>query len=326
MKNFFPIHLMLALLILFAAAACSGVRYADAPALEFDQIDYGFEVHHSSQSPRIAYIDEGSGEHTLLLVHGLASNAGFWRYNIEELSRHARVIAIDLPGYGKSEKGDFPYGMRFWAETIRELIEELNLQNVVYMGHSMGGQIGMTLALEHPESINELILAAPAGIESFSPGAGDWLASVFTMEGVKRTPEPQIRENLSINFYRWNTKWEWMVEERVRMAKAREMDEFAYTVVQSIRAMLDEPTTHRLPYISVPVLIVYGQYDGLIPNRFLNPGFPAAVFQKGHSKIAHSTLIEIPRAGHMLMIEKPEVFNASIIQYIGSRSAVSATQ
>lgn len=299
--------------------SCAGVRYADKPALEFEDIDYGFDVHHAfsdeHELPRIAYIDEGSGDKTLLLVHGLASNAGFWRYNIEALSRDFRVIAVDLPGYGKSQKGDYPYGMKFWAEMMSEFISELNLQNVVYVGHSMGGQIGITLSLEFPDAIDELVLAAPAGVESFSPGSGDWLASVFTMRGVKRTTEPQIRENLSINFYRWNNEYEWMVEERVRMAKAEEMDEFAYTVVKSINAMLDEPTTHRLPYVSHPTLIVYGKYDGLIPNRFLNPGFPTAVFQKGHEAMPNSTLIQIENAGHMLMIEQADAFNTAVANY-----------
>lgn len=310
---------LLLIILALLVASCAGVRYADKPALEFEDIDYGFDVHHAfsdeHELPRIAYIDEGSGDKTLILVHGLASNAGFWRYNIEPLSQDFRVIAVDLPGYGKSQKGDYPYGMKFWAEMMSEFITELELENVVYVGHSMGGQIGITLSIEFPDAIDELVLAAPAGIESFSPGSGDWLASVFTMEGVKRTTEPAIRENLSINFFRWDSRWEWMVEERVRMAKAREMDEFAYTVVRSINAMLDEPTSHRLHQVNHPTLIVYGEYDGLIPNRFLNPGFPSAVFQKGHDKIPNSSLVKLSRAGHMLMIEQPDAFNVAVATF-----------
>lgn len=313
---------LLLIILALLVASCAGVRYADNPALEFEDIDYGFDVHHAfsdeHELPRIAYIDEGSGDKTLILVHGLASNAGFWRYNIEPLSQDFRVIAVDLPGYGKSQKGDYQYGMKFWAEMMSEFITELELENVVYVGHSMGGQIGITLSIEFPDAIDELVLAAPAGIESFSRGSGNWLASVFTMEGVKRTTEPAIRENLSINFFRWDSRWEWMVEERVRMAKAREMDEFAYTVVRSINAMLDEPTSHRLHQVNHPTLIVYGEYDGLIPNRFLNPGFPSAVFQKGHDAIPNSRLIELSRAGHMLMIEQPDAFNTAVATFAGS--------
>lgn len=304
------------ILLALILSGCGGYRYLDAPPLEFDQIDYGFDTENALADPHIAYIDEGSGDEVLILVHGLASNAGFWRYNIPELANHYRVIAVDLPGYGKSGKGDYPYGMSWYANTIKELIRELGLEDVTYVGHSMGGQIGITLALEHPDVIDRLILASPAGIESFDRGQGDWLSSVITMEGVKNTGEEAIRRNLSINFYRWNTKWEWMVEERVRMAKAEEMAEFAYTVDRSVDAMLDEPTTSRLANINTPTLIIYGKYDGLIPNPYLNPGHPSDVFRKGHNAIAGSELVEIDRAGHMVQIEQPEDFNRAVLDFL----------
>ncbi|MBK8660482.1 MAG: hypothetical protein IPN18_01125 [Ignavibacteriales bacterium] len=81
-----------------------------------------------------------------------------------------------------------------------------------------------------------------------------------------------------MNFYNWDDKWEWMVEERVRMAKGAEMREFSYAVVKCVSAMLDEPTYNSIAGIQVPTLILYGKYDGLIPNMYLNPGFPSDVF------------------------------------------------
>jgi len=295
---------------------CSGIKYADKAPLPFDQIDYGYEVEYLEDDPSIAYIDEGSGDKTILLVHGLASNAGFWRYNIEALSKDNRVIAIDLPGYGKSDKGDYDYGMAFYADQIATFIDRMSLENVIYVGHSMGGQIGITLSINHPDVIDELVLAAPAGIEKFDKGEGEWLANVLTMEGTVKATEPQVRTNLSINFYKWDSEYEWMVEERVRMAKTEEMKEFAYTVIQSIQAMIDEPTSDMLKLVSHKTSIIYGKYDGLIPNRYLNPGFPKDVFVKGNQLIPNSSLTEIDDAGHMLMIEKPELFNQAIISAI----------
>jgi pimeloyl-ACP methyl ester carboxylesterase len=313
MKRFYSISS-----VLFAAliiAGCSGIRYADSDPLLFEEIDYGYDVQFTDSDPSIAYIDEGSGDQTLLLVHGLASNAGFWRYNIDQFSQDYRVIVVDLPGYGKSDKGDYPYGMNFYAKEIVDLIDELSLENVAYVGHSMGGQIGITLALNYPDVIDQLILAAPAGIEKFDRGEGEWLSNALTMEGTVKATEPQVRANLSINFYRWSPDWEWMVEERVRMAKDKpEMREFAYTVMQSIEAMIDEPTADFLTDLSIPTTIIYGKYDGLIPNRYLNPGFPSSVFERGDKLIPNSTLIEIDDAGHMIMIEKPDEFNRAVLQ------------
>jgi pimeloyl-ACP methyl ester carboxylesterase len=234
-------------LLTAALAGCSGVRYASAPPLPFAEIDYGFPTQRALEAPAVAFVDVGSGDQTLLLVHGLASNAGFWRYTIPELvSAGYRVVAVDLPGFGKSDKGAYPYTMSFQAGVLARLIQTLDLGPVVYVGHSMGGQIGLTLALTRPELVDRLVLAAPAGIERFGPGEGAWLASALTVDGITRASEEAIRTNLAMNFYRWRPEWEWMVEERARMARDPEMRQFSYAVIRSVRGMLDEPTTDRL--------------------------------------------------------------------------------
>jgi pimeloyl-ACP methyl ester carboxylesterase len=302
--------------LLLIQACSGGYIYWDKPALEFDQIDYGFQTRKVLNNPFISYIDEGKGEFTLILIHGLASNAGFWRYNIPELSKHFRVIAVDLPGYGKSQKGNFSYSLSFYAETIKNLIDDLNLKNVVLVGHSMGGQISIIFALNYPDKLSKLILAAPAGFEEFQRGEGDWLRNVITMYGVKTTTEEGIRRNLSNNFYNWSDKWEWMVEERVRMRKAKDFDEFAYTVDRCVDAMLDEPTFNKLSGIKLPTLIIHGKYDGLIPNPYLNPGFPSDVFAKGERDIPNAKRVEIDCAGHMIQIEKADEFNNAVINFL----------
>lgn len=300
----------------FFLAGCSGFLYWDKPTLQFSEIDYGYQTKTVLDNPKIAYIDQGSGDQTIILVHGLASNAGFWRYNIPELSKKYRVIAVDLPGYGKSQKGNYSYSMSFYADQIKRLIDELKLKNVVYVGHSMGGQIGIKLAIKYPALLSKLILASPAGFEEFQQGEGDWLRSVMTMKGVKSTTEEGIRRNLTMNFYDWDDKWEWMVEERVRMRKAADFDEFAYTVVRCVNAMLDEPTFDKLNLIKTPTLVVYGKYDGLIPNPYLNPGFTSDVFEKGIKNIKESRLVEIDNAGHMIQIEKADEFNQIVLDFL----------
>jgi pimeloyl-ACP methyl ester carboxylesterase len=308
--------LIIALFSFLTLGGCSGFLYTDKPALEFQEIDYGFKTKSILSNPSISFIDEGSGAQTIILVHGLASNAGFWRYVIPALSQNYRVIAIDLPGYGKSQKGAYPYSISFYAEQIKRFADQLKLDKFTLVGHSMGGQIGIMFALKYPNRLDKLILAAPAGIEEFEQGEGDWLRSVMTKSGVKKTTEEGIRRNLANNFYSWNDKWEWMVEERVRMIKAKDFDEFAYAVVRCVNAMLDEPTFDKIQNISVPTLIVYGKYDGLIPNPYLNPGFTADVFRWGASRIPNSKLYEIDNCGHMLQIEKPEEFTKAVLEFL----------
>jgi len=293
----------------------SGYRYTDSPAMEFSEFNYGFDVKMTKTEPRIAYIDEGTGSKTIILIHGLASNAGFWRYNISELAKEYRVIAIDLPGYGRSQKADkFAYSMPFFANSVYQMIGELKLGKVVLVGHSMGGQIGLTLALNHPEVLDRLILAAPAGFEPFGRGEGDWLKSVITIEGVKTTSEEGIRRNLASNFYNWRDDLEWMVEERARMAKAKEFDDFAYTVTRSVAAMVDQPTVKKLDKISLPVTIIHGEFDGLIPNPYLHPGVTEDVYLAAVGNLPNYKIVTIPDAGHMIQIEKPEAFTAAVLE------------
>lgn len=302
--------------MLLLVGCSGGYLYWDKPALQFSDIDYGYQIKTALSDPKISYIDQGSGDRTIILVHGLASNAGFWRYNIPELTKHFRVIAVDLPGYGKSQKGDYTYSMSFYADQIKKLIDELNLKNVVYVGHSMGGQIGIKLAIKYPTLLNKLILASPAGFEEFQRGEGDWLRSVMTIKGVKSTTEEGIRRNLAMNFYSWNDKWEWMVEERVRMRKASDFDEFCYAVVRCVNGMLDEPTFDKLSLIKTPTLVIYGKYDGLIPNPYLNPGYTSDVFENGAKDIKDVKLVELDDAGHMIQIEKSDEFNKAVLNFL----------
>lgn len=306
----------LALLGIVVFSGCAGFKYQSMPALEFQDIDYSFATKTVLSNPSVAYADLGSGENTIILIHGLASNAGFWRYNTSELAKNNRVIVIDLPGYGKSQKGDYPYTLSFYAETVKNLITALKLKNVTLVGHSMGGQISIIFALKYPELIKKLVLAAPAGFEKFQYGEGEWLRNAIDAKGVRLNPEDGVRKNLAMNFYNWDEKWEWMVEERVRMAKGAEMREFSYAVVKCVSAMLDEPTYNSIAGIQVPTLIVYGKYDGLIPNMYLNPGFPSDVFVQGAAKIKNSKLVEIDNCGHMIMIEKADEFNKVVLDFL----------
>lgn len=309
-------QLLLVVVMITTLAGCAGYRYAKLPAIAFDDIDYGFPTKKTKGEIPMAYIEIGSGTKTLLLVHGLASNAGFWRYTIPELAKKYRVIAVDLPGYGKSAKGDYTYSMDFYATQINEFLSEKSIDKVVYVGHSMGGQIGLTFALKYPEKLEKLVLASPAGVESFKPGEAKWLRNVFRIDEITASGEEIVRANLNRNFYRWDEKYEWMVEERIRMAKAEEMPAFAHAVIQSVGAMLDGPTSNKLDKVKTESLIIYGENDGLIPNPFLHPGFTAAVFAKAKESMPDVRLIEIPKCGHLLQIEKPEIFSKHIIDFV----------
>ncbi|MDW8466212.1 MAG: alpha/beta fold hydrolase [Chloroherpetonaceae bacterium] len=259
----------------------------------------------------------------LVLIHGLASNAGFWRYNLADLrQRGFRVIALDLPGYGKSGKAySTPYSMQFFAETVRALLQHLGIQKAVWVGHSMGGQISLTAALLFPEAIEKMVLLSPAGFEAFKEGEGNWLRNSVTPDFVKKTPPERIRANIVANFYNWDDKWEWMVEERTRLVSSDEFDRFAYAVWKSVGAMLDGYVWDRLHLISTPTLVIAGENDNLIPNPFLHGGRTREVMEQGTAAMKNAKLAMVPECGHMIQMEKSELVNQLIAEFARSTAA-----
>jgi pimeloyl-ACP methyl ester carboxylesterase len=137
--------------------------------------------------------------------------------NIAALKENFRCIAVDLPGYGKSDKADYAYSMTFYGEQIKSMIAKLNLQNVYLAGHSMGGQIAMVMGLRYPDLIKGLILINPAGFEEFSEGEKEWFREVMTVDLVKLTPVQTIRANVVTNFYEMPEDAEFMITDRIAL-------------------------------------------------------------------------------------------------------------
>lgn len=302
-------------------AACSTPYSAIRNIKSFDELNYKYpvkKVYLPENEFTIAYTDEGKGDNTIILIHGLGSYLRAWEKNIGELSKNNRVIAIDLPGYGKSSKEPHTGMMTFYAGIVNELVKELKLNKVVIGGHSMGGQIGMTTYLKYPQIVKGLVLAAPAGFERFTKGQKQWFRDVMTVDGVRLTTPEAIQNNLASNFFRQPKDADFMVSERMEMRSADDFIPYCYAVVQSVHGMVDNPVIDYLQDIKVPTLIFFGENDNLIPNRYLNPGRTVEIAKYGASKINNSKLVMIPKTGHFLMFEKPEVFNKETIDFIKS--------
>lgn len=293
--------------------------YKDIPQLKsMSELKYQFDTHFIKLNDDInlAYIDEGKGDNTIIMIHGLGSYIPAWNKNIPELSKKYRVIAVDLPGYGKSSKIPHNGKMTFYAGVISDFIQKMNLKNVTLVGHSMGGQIAMTLALEKPELIKSLILVDPAGFEDFHPGQRTWFKDVMTPNLVRLTTVEAIETNLASNFYRMPKDAQFMIDDRIAMRTAEDFDAYCLTVSRSVAGMVDEPIIKKLKNISVPTLIFFGENDMLIPNRYLNPGFTKKIAEYGASQIKGSKLIMTPKCGHFMMFEKPEIFNTEVEKFL----------
>lgn len=270
-----------------------------------------------NDSTTVAYLDEGKGDQTLIFIHGLATYLPAWYKSVDGLKKSYRCISIDLPGYGRSSKGYYSSTMTYYSGIVNSLIEQLNLKNVVLVGHSMGGQIAVTTALSYPDKFKKLILLAPAGFETFNDQQKTWLKSVFTVESIVNSTEEQIRANWALNFYEMPEEVEFMIQDRLNMKEADDFDLYAQSVVRGVHGMLDEPIFKRLSELKQKTLVVYGANDRLIPNRFLNAQLTTEkVASSGADQIPDVVLRLIPDCGHFISFDKPDEINEIMTDFL----------
>jgi len=283
-----------------------------------DELPYPFETKTADlgNGIKIAYSDQGKGKETIFFIHGLASYMPAWKKNLDELSKTYRCIAIDLPGYGKSSKGAYDGSMDFFAEQVFRLANVLGVDQFWLAGHSMGGQISLVMALKQPERIKGLILAAPAGFETFNEGEKQWFREAVTARATALTPTEQIIANFASNFDNMPSDAYFMITDRLAMRNAKDFDAFCYMIPQSVQGMVNGPVFDQLHKITQPVLVLYGKNDNLIPNRFLHGGTTDAVAKKGCAQLKNHKLVMVPKAGHFVQWEGFSAFNSEVLAFV----------
>jgi pimeloyl-ACP methyl ester carboxylesterase len=280
-------------------------------------VNYPYTTHTIElQDCNIAYIDEGSGPKVLLFIHGLAMFAPCWQKNIEYLKHHYRCIAIDLPGNGLSSRGDYPYGIAFFADTIYEFIQNLKLKEVCIVGHSMGGQIAMATLIRHSACADQLILCAPAGFEQFSPFEKTIYHTSLHLVDMFSTEENSLRHVTEMSFYHKPHQANELVNELIRIMHAHPIKEYCKMIEGCILGMVNEPVYEKLHYILQPTLIIFGENDALIPNKLIHHISTAELAETAARKLPGAELHLIRDCGHFLQWEKAEEVNKLIMHFL----------
>src|SRR5580692_4768871 len=106
---------------------------------------------------RIHYVTVGKGGRTIVFIHGWACNLGFWREQISALADKARLILIDLPGHGQSDKPQTAYTMDFFAGAVLAVLRDAKVDKAIFIGHSMGGAVISRVHHHSPEKIAALV-------------------------------------------------------------------------------------------------------------------------------------------------------------------------
>lgn len=152
--------------LLIGAATCAAVVAAPvltAPAASGAAVDdtEGVKVM-TVHGDRVAYRDEGSGE-VILLIHGMGGSSKTWSGMIPLLAQKYRVIAPDLLGHGQSDKPRGDYSVGAFAVLLRDLLDELGVNRVTVVGHSLGGGVAMQFAHQHRQYCERMVLISSGG-------------------------------------------------------------------------------------------------------------------------------------------------------------------
>lgn len=245
----------------------------------------------------------------MFLIHGLADEADTWRHLVLPLSTQYRVIVPDLPGFGRSEKPDRPYTVLFFRDILLELLDTLEVQRAVLVGHSLGAVIVHSFALSHQERVERLILISGSLVTRsrkvdlatmlfLIPGLGEWLYSRLRRapQAAYRTLEPYYRNldhlpeaDREFLFQR--------VNERVWSDGQRRAFLSAFRSLARWIPGQQRGLPSRLATLDVPTLVLWGEADRMMPvenGRALVDLQPTA------------WLVVVPEAGHNIHQEDPE--------------------
>ncbi|MFO7625055.1 MAG: alpha/beta hydrolase [Anaerolineales bacterium] len=249
------------------------------------------------------YEDKGNGI-PLIFIHGYPLNKTMWEAQLQALSTVARVITPDLRGHGGSEPVQETYTMRSMAKDIKELIENLNIeQPVVLCGLSMGGYICFEFMRNYSNMVKGMILAATrATADSIEVKVNREEAVAIALEkGPLAIANMMLPKMLATATYAQKPA----LVERVRNIMVNTSTQ---AIVGDLRGMLNrEDSTSLLKEIDIPVLILHGAEDQIIPKSEVD------LMKNG---IKNVKLQIIPAAGHLLNIEQPDLFNKAVRNFI----------
>jgi 4,5:9,10-diseco-3-hydroxy-5,9,17-trioxoandrosta-1(10),2-diene-4-oate hydrolase len=250
---------------------------------------------------RLFYRTAGEGK-PVVLIHGIGSSSQIWARNLDPLSQNHRVYALDMIGFGRSEKPKPAYGIADHVNCLRNFMNHLQIEKASLVGHSTGGLIALDFCLAHPEMVDRLILVDSIALRNSNPSFTERLIC-FPLLG-----ELFVLFRSKLILKKFVTKEFYYHPEFVR-------DEMLNPLMQADRAAVLKLTrtisrTDRreaVKGIKTPTLILWGDQDRAIPRAH------ALLLQQIIPKSQYRILKE---AGHHPQIEASEEFNQEVARFL----------
>jgi 4,5:9,10-diseco-3-hydroxy-5,9,17-trioxoandrosta-1(10),2-diene-4-oate hydrolase len=265
-----------------------------------DMMDVPVKQHQISiGSIKTAYLSAGDG-FPIICLHGAGAGAVTWYPCFKALARKYHVIAPDIVGYGESDKPDAVYDRPYFAAWLNEFIAALNITKTHVIGTSQGGAIALQYALTYPEVVEKLVLAAAGGLggkASFLPLLSMcWLncmpsriANYFFSRYLLVNPENRATAHAEYSL------------EVLKMVGGK--NPFIKGQGKSVAPFSKD----ELEKVQHQTLILWGDKDRL---------FPIEQIEATSQLIPNARLKRIQNAGHMLMLDQPEIFNKTVLNFL----------
>lgn len=249
----------------------------------------------------------GDQGEAVIFIHGLGSNARAWQKLTPLMQNDFRVYTLDLPKYLDTDDKSL-VSIDKYAKLVGRFIKELDEEKVHLVGHSMGGQIAVRVALDQTQVIASLSLLAPAGLEQFSESDNKWFDTWVTKKFYLSLSEDAISKNFDINFYESKLPKDasFMLEDRLLLkSDSIKYNRYLDYVLKSINSMLDQTVFDELVHIKVPTIVFFGSHDHLIPNKILHPQLTVTDILDLAKSIPNVELHMIGEAGHFIQWDQP---------------------
>jgi 4,5:9,10-diseco-3-hydroxy-5,9,17-trioxoandrosta-1(10),2-diene-4-oate hydrolase len=254
--------------------------------------------------------DKGSA---VVLVHGLGGCIENWVYNVDPLAQRHRVYALDLLGFGRSDKTPLIHDFNILVKLINDFMKVMNIEKTSLIGHSLGGGLVLQFALDYPDKVAKLVLMDNAGmgrevITDFKICSLPILGELLTrpsLQGTARLWQEIVYDAGLVTPELVDMSYGIMVQPGAKKALLSTLR--AGINFRGQRTGLVNPLINKLGKITALTLVVWGQQDIIIP---------VAHAQVAVNKIPGARLEIFDRCGHMPMFEHPGKFNKLVLDFL----------
>jgi pimeloyl-ACP methyl ester carboxylesterase len=293
--------LFLSLPLLFALPSLTGCLEFHAGAMAGEPKTATFAT---VDGARVRYVDVGQGP-PVVLIHGFASSLETWDALIPDLSKTHRVIAMDLKGFGWTDRPDGDYSPKAEAHLVLRLLAARGIEKAAFVAHSWGSSVALELALQAPERVSRIALYDAWVYEAQLPtffvmsragGVGEALFSMYYNE--------RADERMSLAFFDKT-----LVSEPLAEAVERSLERpgTVAAALAGVRGMHYTEVESRYHTIDKPTLLLWGREDVVTTLPF---------GERLSRELPHARLVVYPRCGHFPMLEAKSASNAELIRFL----------